>query len=106
MLVWYYYCLITYAACDGYLVIIDFINYISLDRNIYKRLQESNFVSFGLAKEDKTPSMLYFIQEMEKINNGELSNDAALYVDNFLSTLGVTQYYPHKDNTYKGELNG
>ena len=33
MLVWYYYCLITYAACDGYLVIIDFINYISLDRN-------------------------------------------------------------------------
>ena len=50
--------------------------------------------------------MLYFIQEMEKINNGEFSNDAALYVDNFLSTLGVTQYYPHKDNTYKGELNG
>ena len=79
---------------------------ISLDRNIYKRLQESNFVSLGLAKEDKTPSMLYFIQEMEKINNGELGNDAALYVDNFLSTLGVTQYYPHKDNTYKGELNG
>ena len=79
---------------------------ISLDRNIYKRLQESNFVSFGLAKEDKTPSMLYFIQEMEKISSGDLTNLSAVAVDNFLSTLGVTQYYPHKDNTYKGELNG
>ncbi|CUQ15061.1 Uncharacterised protein [Roseburia hominis] len=29
MLVWYYYCYITHAACYGYLVSIDFTYYIS-----------------------------------------------------------------------------
>ena len=79
---------------------------ILLDRDIYRRLQQTEVSLLGNANEDTKSSLVYFISEMEKINSGDLTNLSAVAVDEFLSTLGMTQYYPHRDNTYTGDLNG
>ncbi len=79
---------------------------ILLDRDIYRRLQQTEVSLLGNANEDTKSSLVYFISEMEKINSGDLTNLSAVAVDEFLSTLGMTQYYPHRDNTYIGDLNG
>lgn len=79
---------------------------ILLDRDIYRRLQQTEVSLLGNANEDTKLSLVYFISEMEKINSGDLTNLSAVAVDEFLSTLGMTQYYPHRDNTYIGDLNG
>lgn len=79
---------------------------ILLDRDIYRRLQQVEVSLLGSANEDTKFSLVYFISEMEKINSGDLTNLSAVAVDEFLSTLGITQYYPHRDNTYTGDLNG
>ena len=79
---------------------------ILLDRDIYRRLQQTEVSLLGNANEDTKLSLVYFISEMEKINSGDLTNLSAVAVDEFLSTLGMTQYYPHRDNTYTGDLNG
>lgn len=77
-----------------------------IDRDIYRRLQKSVAVPIGLAPEDSNNSLVYFFEEMQKINDGVLTNYSAIAVDEFFGSLGVTQYYPHQDNTYIGDLNG
>ena len=76
-----------------------------IDRDIYRRLQKAVAVPIGLASEDVNSSLVYFFKEMEKINDGVLTNASAVSVDEFFGSLGLTQYYPHQDNTYTGDLN-
>ena len=77
-----------------------------IDRDIYRRLQKVVVVPIGLASEDANSSLVYFFKEMEKINDCVLTNASAVSVDEFFGSLGLTQYYPHQDNTYIGDLNG
>ena len=77
-----------------------------IDRDIYRRLQIAIVVPIGLAPEDTNNSLTYFFEEMNKISTGNKSNLSAVKVDEFFGSLGLTQYYPHPDNTYKGDLNG
>ena len=39
-------------------------------------------------------------------DDGVTTNASAVSVDEFFGSLGLTQYYPHQDNTYTGDLNG
>ena len=77
-----------------------------IDRDIYRRLQKTVVVPIGLASEDANSSLVYFFEEMQKIQDGITTNSSAVSLDEFFGSLGMTQYYPHKDNTYTGELNG
>lgn len=77
-----------------------------IDRDIYRRLQKVQAVLIGSAPEDTNNSLTYFFEEMQKIQDGVLTNSAAVSVDEFFGSLGMTQYYPHRDNTYTGDLNG
>lgn len=77
-----------------------------IDRDIYRRLQKAVAIPIGLAPEDSNNSLTYFFEEMQKIQDGTLTNTSAIAVDEFFGSLGVTQYYPHQDNTYTGDLNG
>lgn len=79
---------------------------ILLDRDIYRRLQKVVAVPIGLAPEDTNNSLTYFFEEMQKIQDGVATNASAISVDEFFCSLGMTQYYPHRDNTYTGDLNG
>ena len=75
-----------------------------IDRDIYRRLQKAVVSPIGSASEDTNSSLVHFFEEMQKISDGILTNSSALSVDEFFGSLGLTQYYPHPDNTYKGEL--
>ena len=77
-----------------------------VDRNIYRVLQRAVSVPIEIIGEDINGSLGYFFEEMQKISNGVEVDSASKSLDNFFGSLGVTQYYPHKDNIYKGELNG
>ena len=77
-----------------------------IDRDIYRRLQKVFAVHIGLAPEDTNNSLTYFFEEMQKIQDGVTTNASAISVDEFFGSLGMTQYYPHRDNTYTGDLNG
>ena len=77
-----------------------------IDRDIYRRLQKAVAVPIGLAPEDTNNSLTYFFEEMQKIQDGILTNTSAVKADEFFGSLGLTQYYPHQDNTYTGDLNG
>ena len=77
-----------------------------IDRDIYRRLQKVQAVLIGSAPEDTNNSLTYFFEEMQKIQDGVFTNSAAVSVDEFFGSLGMTQYYPHRDNTYTGDLNG
>ena len=77
-----------------------------IDRDIYRRLQKVVAVPIGLAPEDTNNSLTYFFEEMQKIQDSILTNTSAVSVDEFFGSLGMTQYYPHKDNIYTGDLNG
>ena len=77
-----------------------------IDRDIYRRLQKAVAVPIGLAPEDTNNSLTYFFEEMNKISIGNKSNLSAVKADEFFGSLGLTQYYPHPDNTYTGDLNG
>ena len=77
-----------------------------IDRDIYRRLQKAVAIPIGLAPEDTNSSLTYFFEEMTKISIGNKSNLSAVKVDEFFGSLGLTQYYPHPDNTYTGDLNG
>ena len=77
-----------------------------IDRDIYRRLQKAVAVPIGSAPEDTNNSLTYFFEEMIKISTGNKSNLSAVKVDEFFGSLGLTQYYPHHDNTYTGDLNG
>ena len=77
-----------------------------IDRDIYRRLQKVVAVPIGLAPEDTNNSLTYFFEEMQKIDDGVATNVSAVSIDEFFGSLGMTQYYPHQDNTYTGDLNG
>jgi len=77
-----------------------------IDRDIYRRLQKVVAVLIGSSPEDTNNSLSYFFEEMQKIQDGVATNVSAVSVDDFFGSLGITQYYPHQDNTYTGELNG
>ena len=77
-----------------------------IDRDIYRRLQIVVAVPIGSAPEDTNSSLTYFFKEMTKISIGNKSNLSAVKADEFFGSLGLTQYYPHQDNTYTGDLNG
>ena len=77
-----------------------------VDRDIYRRLQKVLAVYIGSAPEDSNNSLTYFFEEMQKIQDGITTNTSAVSIDDFFGSLGVTQYYPHPDNTYTGDLNG
>ena len=77
-----------------------------IDRDIYRRLQKAVAVPIGLAPEDTNNSLTYFFFDLTKISTGNKSNLAAVKADEFFGSLGLTQYYPHQDNTYTGDLNG
>ena len=79
---------------------------LQIDRDIYRRLQKVVAIPIGFAPEDTNNSLGYFFEEMQKIQDGVLTNSAAVSVDEFFGSLGMTQYYPHRDNTYTGDLNG
>ncbi len=76
-----------------------------IDRDIYRRLQKAPAVFIGLASEDTHLSLVYFFEEMLKISDGDSTNLSAVAIDEFFGSLGMTQYYPHQDNTYTGDLN-
>ena len=77
-----------------------------IDRDIYRRLQKAVVFPIGSASEDTNSSLVHFFEEMTKISTGNKSNLAAVKADEFFGSLGLTQYYPHQDNTYTGDLNG
>ena len=77
-----------------------------IDRDIYRRLQQVVAVPISLTPEDTNNSLTYFFEEMQKIQDGILTNTSAVKADEFFGSLGLTQYYPHQDNTYTGDLNG
>jgi hypothetical protein len=73
-----------------------------MSRDVYLRLQ-NHIVDYDINLNDIFFS--FFCEEMQKIQDGNSSNESASKLDDFLGSLGVSQIYPHKDNTY-GELNG
>ena len=72
-----------------------------IDRQIYKRLQTVQLFPLGSLPADSLNPIKHFCDTFNGIQ-------ATTIVDNdanaFLGSLGVTQYYPHRDNLYKGEL--
>ena len=72
-----------------------------IDRQIYKRLQTVELFPLGSLTSDLVNPIKNFIDTFNGIQAGTIvTNDA----DAFLGSLGVSQYYPHRDNLYKGEL--
>jgi hypothetical protein len=76
---------------------------VELDRAVYNRLQIVPFFPLGSLPEDSRPPLSLFIVEMEKFYSGTPTANGN-EVNSFLGSLGITQYYPHHDNAYKGEL--
>ena len=78
--------------------------YVSVPREIYNRLQTVSMFPLGSRPEDLKFPIKAFIDAMEKIQDHTNTNTLAAEVDSFFGLLGITEYYPHPDNTYKGEL--
>lgn len=76
----------------------------AIDREIYNRLQLAPLFPIGSLDKDSQFPMQDYINQMELINSGTQTNAVAIRGDEFLGSLGVDAYYPHYDNTYKGEL--
>jgi len=76
----------------------------SIDREIYNRLQLVKLAPLGSLPKDNVSPIKDYIDEMEKIQSGTQTNQAAIRVDTFVGSLGVSQYYPHPDNIFKGDL--
>lgn len=76
----------------------------TVDRAIYNRLETVQVIPLGYGSKDNIPPISTYIAAMEKIELGTNTDGAATLVDNFFGSLGATQYYPHPDNIYKGEL--
>lgn len=74
-----------------------------IDRQIYKRLQSVTIFPLGSLDVDAVYPIKNFIDSFNAIEAGTIPSNQADY---FLGSLGVNILYPHKDNLYKGELNG
>ena len=78
---------------------------ILLNRKVYQRLDRLIYSPLGSEPDDLIPPISVFISEFEKFYTIPASNTAVSNeIDLFLGSLGVSIYYPHPDNTYKGEL--
>lgn len=78
--------------------------FLTLDRIIYLRLQSIEIAPLGSLPQDLVNPLKDFIAQFNAITNGETVSNEYSNADVFLGSLGITQYYPHSDNTYKGEL--
>jgi hypothetical protein len=72
----------------------------TIDRAIYNRLQTAQIIPLGTGPKDNIPPISTFIASMENIQAGSNFSDVDKIVDEFFGSLGVTQYYPHPDNTF------
>jgi len=78
---------------------------ILLNRKVYQRLQRVVYSPLGSESDDSIPPISVFISEFEKFYSAPPTNTAVSNeINSFLGSLGVSIYYPHPDNTYKGEL--
>ena len=77
---------------------------VAVPREVYNRLQMTVMFPIGSGVEDTTMPLKAFYDAMNAIQDGTNTNQLAVKVDEFLGSLGVDMYYPHPDNTYKGEL--
>lgn len=76
-----------------------------IDRAIYLRLQRVKYSPLSTEANDSIHPISTYIEAMEKFYEEPPTNTAVEQkVDEFFGSLGVTQYYPHPDNFYKGEL--
>jgi len=73
----------------------------SIDRQVYLRLQKVAVHPLGSLASDNLYPIKQFIETFNGISDGTIANNEA---NNFLGKLGTTHRYPHRDNTYKGEL--
>ena len=73
----------------------------SIDRKIYLRLQQVYLYPLGSLPSDLKNPIKDFMDTFNSIGTGVVSTNLA---DNFLGTLGMTRYYPTRDNMYKGGL--
>lgn len=72
-----------------------------IDRQIYKRLQSVELHPLGSLPSDLVYPIKHFTDTFNGIQAGTIATNS---VDTFIGSLGITQYYPHKDNIYKGDL--
>ena len=80
---------------------------IMLNRKVYQRLQRVVYSPLGSESDDSIPPLSVFISEFEKFYTVPKTNTAVSNeINSFLGSLGVTQYYPHPDNTFKEPLIG
>ena len=76
----------------------------TIDRAIYNRLQSISMIPLGTDSKDNVPPISTFIARMEEFYDDGEPTAVDNVVNDFFGSLGVTQYYPHPDNMYKGEL--
>jgi hypothetical protein len=72
-----------------------------IDRQIYKRLQTVELFPLGSLPSDLVNPIKHFTDTFNGIQAGTIATNEA---DMLLGSLGITQYYPHRDNIYKGDL--
>jgi hypothetical protein len=78
-----------------------------IDRKIYLRLQTIVLNPLGSISSDNLPPIRDFIDAMDSYSKVPPENTVAIdEVDEFFGKLGTEIRYPHKDNTYKGIING
>ena len=82
------------------------IGNISIPREVYNRLQLVPMFQIGSLVDDSKLPLKAFFDAMNNIQEGTNTDVLAEQVNVFLGSLGLTQYYPHPDNTYAGDLNG
>ena len=76
-----------------------------IDRAIYLRLQRVPYSPLGSEEADSIHPISTYIASMEKFYTEPATNTAVEQeVNKFFGSLAITQYYPHPDNFYKGEL--
>ena len=80
------------------------IGNISIPREVYNRLQLVPMFQIGSLVDDSKLPLKAFFDAMNNIQDNTNSNALAEQVNVFLGSIGVSTYYPHPDNTYKGEL--
>lgn len=78
--------------------------FLTLDRLIYLRLQNVDEHPIGTLPQDSTYPLKDFFDSFNTLSAGLPISDEYSNADIFLGSLGITQYYPHSDNIYKGEL--
>lgn len=74
---------------------------LNIHRDLYRNLQ---FHPVAGAENFNDSAFAYFGEEMQKIQDNLSPSTAAIALDEFLGSLGVTEIYPHRDNTFTGVI--